>query len=879
MIDATYRVQSLISESDRAHVYVVSHVRFPEMPLVLKVSALERQADFDRNTAALATVTSPCVTRVVDRGRLPDGRPYRVVERLAGPTLRQALMTGSFTPSRAKEILVALAAAAHEAQANNLGPCDLSVDNLMFADGRAGKLSMMRVLVDDAKGPDLLADQLSLAALREELERGQSSASIITNPWKPPSNLAELRAALTEMGAPHTPESARPGAQIQHWQVIAKISETLRATVYEVRGSASGELGILKVAGPEADFSFFQRHADLLSRASSRHVVKILDMGAYEGTPFMVMDKLHLSQSQRLEYGGPISIDAALQTIDELLWGAEAINKLDGSPSDFSLEHCYQATRDPSPAVITHAMVQLRNFGLYGKPARGEHADAWSAAVALYELIAGHLPFPTKKHALAKVWMGMPTPLGVKRRDVPLEVSELVNAILTGTKMKTAELRRELTRIRSTPQAMRTSVPPPDPSVASRPAPIPKSPRVPRHEPHHEPRHEPEPRSAEPQPTPVISVLPAPHLGGEVALEQDKKFVNAPTAMLSASPKRNPTPLMANFADHGGHVAPVRRSIQPPEPVSPEEMVALRDLSSPQVESHAPPPWRFEVAETRCPLPLLVAAAFSRDGREVVAVSHDAVARYRRGHWTIDPARDTAPKVVALASMSDGGFLATTSSGPLLRLSSTGGFSAWGVGLGRYAFSVAVADGEHFVLAGHTTDAEPRGVIARLVGESMTILADDLALRPIRGATVLPDGTLLVVTEGGMIARLRGGEVLESIHPCEVDLFATCVAGGDVLVVGAGAWAFRVTVAPLMTHLESVETLSSLTCLTTDGTHAWVGSSKGRILRRHDQHWRRMSQAFDDDPPILALAASATRVRVVTGDGRIVLGQPIYDAG
>src|SRR6476646_10672365 len=102
-VDAAYRVDSVLAESDRALVYVVSHVRFPEVPLVMKVASLARAADFERDTAALANLSSPNVVRLRDHYQLPDGRPYRVVERLGGPTLREALMTAVFNEDRTME--------------------------------------------------------------------------------------------------------------------------------------------------------------------------------------------------------------------------------------------------------------------------------------------------------------------------------------------------------------------------------------------------------------------------------------------------------------------------------------------------------------------------------------------------------------------------------------------------------------------------------------------------------------------------------------------------------------------------------------------------------------------------------------------------------
>jgi hypothetical protein len=554
--------------------------------------------------------------------------------------------------------------------------------------------------------------------------------------------------------------------------------------------------------------------------------VRVLDVGTHEGTPFMVMEPLTLTPRARLERDAPLAVDAAIQTVDELLWGAEAIHKQDGSPSDFSLEHCYQATFEPSAAVLTHAMVQIRS-GLRGRPTEGEHADAWSAAVALYELIAGRLPFPTTKHSLAKTWLGMPQPLGARRSDVPLEISELVHAILTGTKMKTAALRRELTRIRSTAAAMRTSAPPPE---------APSEP----------PQTTPEPQGA--------------FLMGETALVEAPHWT---------PPERLRSP-------SGSPPEPMRESVAPPAVIAPTMLAGDRPVPAAYAD------WEIGISPSRCPIDSVSVAAFARDGRGILAVGRDAVARHRGGQWTVDPARDVAANVVAVTPMADGAWLVLTRSASLLRLGPTGGFVPWGVELDRYAFRAAIPDAspsdgdgaERFVLVGGRKDGS-RGVVATLTGESITIVTDVLDLPPLHAAARLPDGTLLVLADGGVIAVLRAGTLLEAARPCEAELFHALVVGGEIHVVGAGAWAFTVTTSPLATRLEPVETRSDLCCLTSDGEHAWAGTSKSRILQRREGRWKRMNPPFEGDPPILAIHASSDRVRAITADGRVVLGQPL----
>src|SRR4051812_13774741 len=100
VIDGRYRIEAVLSTSEHAHVYVTTHIRFPEVPLAMKVASLARRSDFERDTAALSTLSTPFVSRVCDRGLLGDGRPWRVVERLVGPTLRETITTSTFDEAR-----------------------------------------------------------------------------------------------------------------------------------------------------------------------------------------------------------------------------------------------------------------------------------------------------------------------------------------------------------------------------------------------------------------------------------------------------------------------------------------------------------------------------------------------------------------------------------------------------------------------------------------------------------------------------------------------------------------------------------------------------------------------------------------------------------
>jgi len=52
---------------------------------------------------------------------------------------------------------------------------------------------------------------------------------------------------------------------------------------------------------------------------------------------------------------------------------------------------------------------------------------------------------------------------------------------------------------------------------------------------------------------------------------------------------------------------------------------------------------------------------------------------------------------------------------------------------------------------------------------------------------MMPDGSMLACGVGGAIVRLRGGAVIEVIHPCQNELFVVGKTSEGILVAGWGA--------------------------------------------------------------------------------------------
>lgn len=772
LVDSTYRIELLISESERAHVYKVKHTRFTGMPLVLKVVPLDRAADFERDTQALASLTSPAFAAIVDRGVLPDGRPFRIARCFEGPSLAEAMQSAAFDDDRSSELMVGLAAAVFEAQQNGVGPLDLSVDNLMFERGTGSQLGLIRAIRPNSKHPDPEVDQAALIDLRRLLEKGRVAALSKGN-WAPP-----------------TPPSSEPGTKIGDWRVTKSISESLAATLYDVIGP-NNEVGVLKIAGPIADKERFEKELQVLTMVKSPYLVTVLQFGTHEGSPYYVMELLEgLTLTTRLRTSGPFPIAVALEVVEQMLLGAEEIALAGGGPSDFSLDHCF-ATENPWRIKLTHpSLISEGRFKFYAG-GRIERAgmDVWSAAVALYELMTGRLPFPISRHSLAKAWMGMPMPLKARRNDVPDDISKLVTDLISGEMtMSRMTLKDQLSRLR-------------------------------------------EPKKKKKPPAEQVSTKVSEQGSPEVRPE----------------PKREVVP-------HVQHPKPMRANLPPPPPID----------------------WRIGAHPKRAPIVNLTAAAFRDD--EVVIANAEAVGRLRGGRWSIDPARDTAGGVRKLVPIGERDYLAISSDRRLLRLHDSGSFVPWGASLARFAFYGIVPAGEKkdsaFIVGGSTDWG--RGMIARIDGERITIVAEDLEVKTLFNAAVMDDGTLIAVGARGSVARLRGGALIESAHPCESDLHVVAATQGDIVVAGAGAWAFRIKTAPLSAELEPVDTTSSLTCMTVDSAgNAWIGGERGRLLRRREKHWRRMNKPFPGDPTVLAIQARPDAMRAVLADGTIVIGEPV----
>jgi serine/threonine-protein kinase len=205
------------------------------------------------------------------------------------------------------------------------------------------------------------------------------------------------------------------------------------------------------VPGSEAAERFL-REARAAVRIKSEHVARVSDVGTLEsGAPYMVMEFLEGSDLARLVEKGGLSIPDA---IDYVIQGADAIaeahsygiihrdikpanlfltKRPDGTPLvkvlDFGL-----SKRMDGVDNLTRTSVAMGS-ALYMSPEQMQQTrsvdhrtDVYALAVALYELLAGTLPFFAESlpQLCAEILTGDPRPLKSFRPDVPDHLAAVI---------------------------------------------------------------------------------------------------------------------------------------------------------------------------------------------------------------------------------------------------------------------------------------------------------------------------------------------------------------------------------------------------------------------------------------------------------------------
>jgi serine/threonine protein kinase len=124
-----------------SRVYVAHDLNLQNLAVVIKVlshSLLEDQyalQKFEQEVEALLRMNDPNVVRVLDTGKLPDGRPYIVMSYVEGETLRSQLTEDGMDLRRAASILKQIGTALTHVHEKDVFHRDLKPENIILKTG------------------------------------------------------------------------------------------------------------------------------------------------------------------------------------------------------------------------------------------------------------------------------------------------------------------------------------------------------------------------------------------------------------------------------------------------------------------------------------------------------------------------------------------------------------------------------------------------------------------------------------------------------------------------------------------------------------------------------------------------------------------------
>jgi len=208
------------------------------------------------------------------------------------------------------------------------------------------------------------------------------------------------------------------------------------------------------VAASASAVARFTREARAAAKIRSEHVARVLDVGAIEASPYMVMEYLEGEDlSEALERRGPLPVD---EGIGYVLQACEAIaeaHALGIVHRDLKPANLYLARRPTGKSlvkVLDFGISKIASSGLdprltstsevFGSPPYmppeqltsaanvDVRSDIWSLGVTLFELLTNRRPFFQEfgPELIAAILTSSPTPPRVYRADLPEALEQAI---------------------------------------------------------------------------------------------------------------------------------------------------------------------------------------------------------------------------------------------------------------------------------------------------------------------------------------------------------------------------------------------------------------------------------------------------------------------
>jgi serine/threonine protein kinase len=140
-IGGRYEIERPLPHGGMSEAYVALDTRLHDQPVVIKILSgklLENsyaRRHFDQEVEAMLRIKNTGVVDLSDRGELADGRPYIVMQYVAGETLRLQIPNEGMNLRRAATILKQVGAALEHVHQNGVFHRDVKPENVMLRSG------------------------------------------------------------------------------------------------------------------------------------------------------------------------------------------------------------------------------------------------------------------------------------------------------------------------------------------------------------------------------------------------------------------------------------------------------------------------------------------------------------------------------------------------------------------------------------------------------------------------------------------------------------------------------------------------------------------------------------------------------------------------
>lgn len=219
-----YRITEPLGEGGFGNVYKARDLNMHDRPVVIKVPK-ERvlqsswaKRKFQQEIEALAKIADPGVVGIFDKGELPDGRPFLVMEFVEGETLRQVLKAGRLPLSKQAEIVRQVGRSLSVAHSAGIIHRDLKPENIMLRHNAGGDLQVKVIDFGIAKVAGSSVTSSTETGLMAGTHGYMSPEQLLSKKVTPASDIYTLGIIAYEMATGCLPFNPETRAQLHELQ-------------------------------------------------------------------------------------------------------------------------------------------------------------------------------------------------------------------------------------------------------------------------------------------------------------------------------------------------------------------------------------------------------------------------------------------------------------------------------------------------------------------------------------------------------------------------------------------------------------------------------------------------------------------------------------